>query len=334
VRTSIETRHRTRDRPTVLTLRALGLGDLLAAVPALRAIGRAFPHHRRVLATPARLGPLAAMTGSVDQIVDAEALEPVETTSAPDVAINLHGSGPQSHRALLTSHPRRLIAFEHAGVRTSAGSPRWRSDEHEVVRWCRLLQESGIPADPEDLGLPRPRRPHGTAGATVIHPGAASAARRWPAERWTLVCRAEAEAGRAVVLTGTSAERASAADIARAAGLPPSSVLAGRTDVRALAALVAWAGVVASGDTGVAHLATAFATPSVVLFGPTPPDRWGPPVDRPQHVVLWRGRTGDPHAETADPGLLEIEVDEVIEAIGRARTRTARTGPDGPGGAR
>jgi len=71
---------------------------------------------------------------------------------------------------------------------------------------------------------------------------------------------------------------------------------------------------VVCGDTGVAHLATAFATPSVVLFGPTPPDRWGPVTDGP-HRVLWAGREGDPHAADADPGLVEIPVDAVLDAL-------------------
>jgi Domain of unknown function (DUF2382) len=61
-----------------------------------------------------------------------------------------------------------------------------RADEHEVVRWCRLLSEAAIPADPTQLDLPAPSLPSVLAearGATVVHPGAADAARRWPAER-------------------------------------------------------------------------------------------------------------------------------------------------------
>jgi ADP-heptose:LPS heptosyltransferase len=71
------------------------------------------------------------------------------------------------------------------------------------------------------------------------------------------------------------------------------------------------------GDTGVAHLATAFGTPSVVLFGPTPPSEWGPPPNRPRHQVLWAGRRGDPHGQSPDAGLLAIEVPDVLGALNR-----------------
>jgi len=61
------------------------------------------------------------------------------------------------------------------------------------------------------------------------------------------------------------------------ADLPDDSVLAGRTTLPQLAALVAEASLVVCGGTGIAHLATAVGTPSVVLFGPVPPEHWGPP---------------------------------------------------------
>ncbi|NEA79391.1 glycosyltransferase family 9 protein, partial [Actinospica acidiphila] len=53
--------------PRVLVLRALGLGDLLAGVPALRALRRGFPGHEIVLAAPAGLAPVAEATGAVDR---------------------------------------------------------------------------------------------------------------------------------------------------------------------------------------------------------------------------------------------------------------------------
>ena len=273
----------------VLIYRALGLGDFLTGVPAYRALRRAFPEHRIVLAAPGVLAPLAELTGAIDEVVDTPPLG--RAPAGADIAVNLHGRGPQSHALLRAAHPRRLIAF----------SPdRWREDEHEVHRWCRLLEEHGIAADPGELDLKRPRIASPAPGATVIHPGAASESRRWPAERWAEVARRLDD----VVITGRAEER--------------SPLIPGRpldTDLLTLAATIADARLVLCGDTGVAHLATAFGTPSVVLFGPTPPDRWGPPPDRDRHRVLWAGRTGDPHGAVPDPGLLEITVEQVLAAL-------------------
>jgi ADP-heptose:LPS heptosyltransferase len=306
-------------RRLVLVYRALGLGDFLTAVPALRALADAYPDHRRVLAAPRPLAPLARLSGTVHALVDAAPLAPLaRELRGADVAVNLHGHGPESHRTLLAARPRRLLAFWHSRIAESDGSPVWLPGEHEVRRWCRLLEESGIAADPARIDLPPPagRVPPWAQGATVIHPGGGAPARRWPISRWAAVARAERAAGRRVVVTGGPDERALAAAVCADAGLPARAELAGRTDLAGLADVVARAGRVVCGDTGVGHLATAFGVPSVVLFGPVSPAEWGPPPGRPQHRALWAGRRGDPHADAPDPGLLAIRVPDVLSALG------------------
>ena len=306
----------------IVVLRALGLGDLLTAVPALRAVRRAFPQAEITLATPAPLHALALHTGAVDAVADVAPLAALpRALHAADVAVNLHGRGPQSVDLLRATGPHRLVSY---GV--EAG-PVWQPDEHEVARWCRLLTESGIPADPRDLGLEPPPGSSPVPGAVVVHPGAAQVSRHWPVDRWAAVARALADAGHPVVVTGGAAERSLAREVAAVARLPQDRVLAGSTDLLGLAAVVASARLLVSVDTGVAHLAAAFGTPSVVLFGPTPPALWGPPPDRPQHRVLWAGRTGDNFAAAPDPGLLALTVDDVVSAAGSALERQARPGP-------
>jgi ADP-heptose:LPS heptosyltransferase len=216
----------------------------------------------------------------------------------PDVAVNLHGRGPQSRRALSRYRPRRLLAYGPDG-------PQWRDDEHEVARWCRLLAYYGIAAHPDDLLLPLPASRPEWAGAVVLHPGASSGDRCWPVDRFAALAGHLVAAGHRVLLSGDGSERRRCVGVARGAGLAPDAVLAGRTDIAELSALIAHAGLVVCGDTGVAHLATAYGTPSVVLFGPVSPALWGPPPDRSQHVALWHGPAG----------LARISVDEVIRVV-------------------
>jgi ADP-heptose:LPS heptosyltransferase len=307
-------------RPVLLVLRALGLGDLCTAVPALRALRAAYPGHRLVLAAPSWQEPLARLAG-VDEVTPTDALGPLPSRwEGVDVAVNLHGRGPQSSTHLAELRPGRLLAFEHPDVPATRGGPQWRQDEHEVHRWCRLLRGAGVPADPTDLHLPvPPGASPAHPSAVVVHAGAASPARRWPAERFARVVRVLSECGQHVLLTGGRAERARCEEIVRLARLRDErgrvEVVAGETDLACLAATVAAARAVVCGDTGVAHLATASATPSVVLFGPTPPAWWGPPATGP-HRTLWKGGTGDPHGQEMDPGLAQISVAEVLDELG------------------
>ncbi len=304
--------------PRVLVLRALGVGDLLTAVPALRAIGRAFPDHAVTLAAPRALAPLVDLIGDLTLLDHHELDTPLPRGAHhARVAINLHGRGPHSHRRLTDTHPERLIAFAHPHVPRSREGPPWRPDEHEVHRWCRMIAAHGISADPDDLALRAPQRPvpEEATGATVLHPGAKDPARRWPITRWAAVARTERARGRSVLITGGPDEQILARAVAERAQLPPGAVLAGRTDLADLAALVAAAGRVVCGDTGLAHLATALGTPSAVLFGPVSPAAWGPPPDRFQHRVLWAGRCGDPHGKRPDAGLLAIQPADVLEQM-------------------
>ena len=293
---------------TVLVLRALGLGDFLTGVPAYRALRAAFPSEEIVLAAPEALRPLAGLTGAIDRLLPTAELAPIAWSGAPpDLAIDLHGSGPASHRLITALEPGRALMY------APGHGPEWRDDEHEVARWCRLLQWAGIPADPRALRLRRPEA--GSAPpVAVVHPGAASGSRRWPVERFAAVAR-ELSKDRLVVLTGGPAEGDLSIRTARLAGLPDDAVR--RPSLTELATLVADAGLVVCGDTGISHLATAYGTRSVTLLGPVSPALWGPPDD-PRHVALWHGtglRPGDPHAAEPDPRLLAISVEEVLAAV-------------------
>jgi ADP-heptose:LPS heptosyltransferase len=283
-------------------------------VPALRALRHAYPGGEIVLGVPAAYEPLASLTRAVDRVRPVSGLAAAPSDEAGmAVAVNLHGRGPQSTRLLQSLSPGRLIAF--ANPDCANDGPRWRPDEHEVARWCRLVTEAlQVPADPSDLLLSPPAASPAVPGAVVVHPGAAHPARRWPIERFAEVASWADSRGLPVVVTGTAGEQQLAGAVARSAELDDGAVLAGSLSLEELAALVHAARLVVCGDTGVAHLATAYRTPSVTLFGPTPPALWGPPADA-RHVVLWNGTgPGDPFAQAVDPALLRIGAAQVIAA--------------------
>ena len=329
--------------PRLLILRALGLGDLLAAVPALRGLRRAFRQYETVLAAPRALAPLASLTGAVDRLLPASAPDRDVPDGLdwrgppPPVAVDLHGAGPPSHRLLTALGPRRVLAFAHPETPEIRG-PEWRAEEHERERWCRLLTHYGIPADPRDLRLPHPAAASPAPGAVLVHPGAEAPSRRWPARRWGEVITALRSFGADAVVTGGPREEQLLAETAESAR-PRDTATRYAPPLPELAALVADASAVLSGDTGVAHLAAAYGTPSVTLFGPVPPRLWGPPRSA-RHRVLWHpGPPGDPHGHEVDPLLLRITPDEVVaayqelDAAGELATRDAAGRASGPAGA-
>jgi ADP-heptose:LPS heptosyltransferase len=301
------------DQDTILVLRALGLGDLLTGIPALRGLRRAYREAHIVLATPEPFRELAMLSEAVDEVEPTPGLGRLRARREPPaVAVNLHGSGPESIGDLVALQPRALLTHRHDAYPGLPGPP-WRTDVHEVDRWCRLLEWRGIRCDPEDLSISRPHGYPDRSGVVVIHPGAAYPARRWPPERFAAVAAALHGAGHDVVITGSADEVDLARSVACAAGLPQSRVLAGTLGLLGLVALVSDCRLLICGDTGVGHIATAAGAPSVLLFGPTPPNRWGPRGPGP-HVAMWAGDKGDPHADTPHSGLLLITVPRVLEA--------------------
>jgi len=304
------------DRPVAVALRALKLGDLLVAVPALKALRRALPNHRLLLATSAWLEPLIPLVPGLDGLIPAKGLDallPIAPGTV-DVAANLHGNGPES-RGIVDALEARLTVQHALPGREGLA---WEDGILERERWVRLTGAFGMPGDADDVGLTTPAVPSPAPGAAVVHVGAFYGSRQWPAARFGAVARALADEGRRVVFSGSEAERPRALEVARLGGFDEDAVLAGRMPLDAFAALVAHASLVVSADTGAAHLASAYRIPSVVLFGPAPPEEWGPPVSGP-HLVLTHAelRVGDAFGADPDPALLAVTVDEVLDAVAR-----------------
>lgn len=145
----------------------------------------------------------------------------------------------------------------------------------------------------------------------LVAPTAGWGAKQWPAERFGAVA---AELGRRGyrTLVNASGEYDPIAQSVVGASEGYSAAAAG--SLSQLIALTRRASIVIAGDTGPLHLAAALGRPVVALFGPTDPARNGPYGTRAN--VLRHGQERRNHKRLADPeaGLLEITVDEVVEA--------------------
>jgi ADP-heptose:LPS heptosyltransferase len=301
----------------VVILRALQLGDLLCAVPALRALRAALPEAEIVLIG---LPWARSFVARFDHYLDGfrefpgfpglpERTPQVERIPAFlasiqrerfDLAIQLHGSGRFVNPLTVLLGARQCAGFFLPG--DYCPDPQrflpWPEQGLEIRRLLQLMEFLGVPSQGEELEFPL-RADDGQAlgaieetrelvpGAYVcIHPGASVPQRRWSAGRFAAVGRALADHGFLIVLTGTAAEaeltRSVAVELSR-----PCLDLAGRTDLGALAVLLSRARILICNDTGVSHLAAALRVPSVVISTGDNPRRWAP-IDGALHPILCR----------------------------------------------
>nr|WP_138444094.1 glycosyltransferase family 9 protein [Sinomonas susongensis] len=307
------------ERPVLLVLRALKLGDLLVSVPGLRGLRAGFPDHELVLAAPKWLEPVVPLVGGINRHLPTPGLDdPIPYAGRVDVAVNFHGKGIESRTRLEELLPEHRIGHRAPGW----AGPEWDDTLHERERWVRLLSWHGLPGSADDYRLLPPEAPAPADGATLIHVGAAHGSRRWPVERFAGVARELHYRGHDVLVTGGEEDRTRAAAVAHGAGLPETAVVAGRWDLPSFFAAVAAARLVVTADTSAGHIATAYGTPSVIIFGPATPEQWGPPEDGP-HVVLTDPavRHGDPFADLPDPAMLAVWPGHVLDAVARLEER-------------
>jgi heptosyltransferase-3 len=114
------------------------------------------------------------------------------------------------------------------------------------------------------------------AAYAVIHPYPKFRYKMWTAEGWIAVAEWLSKRGLEVVLTGGPGadERSYANGIAQR--LPAALNLAGSLTLGATAFVVSRAAVYIGPDTAITHAAAGLGIPTVALYGPTNPVKWGP----------------------------------------------------------
>ncbi|MDD5298342.1 MAG: glycosyltransferase family 9 protein [Rhodocyclaceae bacterium] len=158
-------------------------------------------------------------------------------------------------------------------------------DTHTVTMGERLTELLGIAASYEVVPpavapgslTSTLKRLASLAGApyAVLHPFPKYAYKTWRFENWAELARRIEGLGLKIVLTGgpDADERAYCAGIAHQAEVLN---LAGALSLAETAEIVARSRLYVGPDTAVTHIAAATGTPTVALFGPSNPVKWGP----------------------------------------------------------
>lgn len=335
----------------VAVLRALMLGDLLVATPALRALKRGLPRGEVTLVGLPWARELAARLSSVDHFVELpgwpglpeRAPADLETRRAFlagmrarrfDWALQLHGSGAVVNPLVEAFGARRNAGFVPPGeavpAHDQAGFTPWPEHGPELERLLALTDHLRLPRRGLQLELPlcdedrraAARLLEGLGGRplAIVHAGSQLPSRRWPAGRFAAVADALAGAGLAVLLTGTADEAALVRSVAGAMDHPARD-LAGRTTLWTLGALVEQARLVVCNDTGISHVAAAVGTPSVVVASGGDVLRWAP-TDGLRHRVLWQDLPCRPCAHAVCPIGHPCALGVAVDSVRREALRT------------
>ncbi|RNE62403.1 glycosyltransferase family 9 protein [Cryobacterium tepidiphilum] len=283
----------------IAVLRGGGLGDLMFAEPALRALAHAYPAAQiTLMCFPAQAALLAGRPSPVHHIEVlpvVPGIRPgVEDPPAAeawlqrmrdehfDLAVQVHGGGRYSNPFLLQLGARHTV-----GLATAEAAPLERTMpyvyyQHEVLRALEVVALAGaqpvaleaeLEVTDDDRRRAAPLLPAGDGPLLVIHPGATDPRRRWPADRFAEVAAQAVASGMrvAAVADASEAEIADAiVDRARDSTRPVDAgrlvSLAGRADLGQLMGIFAHAAVVLGNDSGPRHLAQAAGAPTVGIY--------------------------------------------------------------------
>lgn len=297
------------------------LGDVMIALPLLRALRAGRPDAEiTLLAQPAFL-PLLREWGGADRLIP---LPPRgwgyfrafwrRRREFPDLYVLFTQSARGDAEAWLTRAPQRFGIVRPGRARpllTHAYRPQGDFDEtahHQLELWENFFRHFGLqgPIDRAPWPPPRPAAAGGPIG--LIAGSENQPAKRWPVDYWRQLIAACPD--ERFVLFGTARDRGVTAAIA--AGFSPERIedLAGRTDLPAFAARLRGCRLLVANDTGGMHLANAVGVPLIGLFGPTNPVRTGPVYAAP-HILLQAADAGPAGGGT----LADLAPEKVIAAI-------------------
>lgn len=299
----------------IAIFRALQLGDMLCAVPAIRALRASYPDAEiTLLGLPWAKSFTERFKDYIDRFIWFPGYPglPEQEFSAPVFCTFLEKMIGEEFNLILQMQGNGTIVnpmIELLGAEYSAGyfkegiyAPdnglfmEYPNYGHEAERHVKLMEFLGIPPLGTDLEFPLTARDYADFNETAlpieekkyvcIHPGSRGAWRRWPPDYFARLADIVAGQGFTPVLTGTSDEL----DIVNAVVshmFHPPVIAAGKTSMGAVAVLIAKAFALISNCTGVSHIAAALKTPSVVISLDGEPDRWAPQNRSLHDVIDW-----------------------------------------------
>ncbi len=285
----------------VLLVRLRSIGDAVLTTPSLFALKRFLPHASVDILLEDWVAPVLDGFPYVDNVITLKRKSTSSRARAArqlrannyDVVYNLHGGTTATllTRATGARHRVGYQTYQYARLHnhlSPSSSLLWGRDKtHSVEQQLALLGWTGVPVSdrpptklattPEAAATIAARlQGAGFAAAplAVIHPAAAFATKQWAVEKFARVADDVRSRGLAVVAITTPNEEALVEEMNQNTATPVEAF----TDLSLpeVTALLARARLFIGNDSGIAHIAAAVETPSVVIFGSSNTAHWRP----------------------------------------------------------
>jgi heptosyltransferase-3 len=203
----------------------------------------------------------------------------------------------RSSMFMLASGARQRVGFAQADVKLRhkvytdlmVWSEEGIAANHSRELYLEPLAAAGVPIVTRDVVVDvepyerdaarariRAHLPEGAGPVVLVHPGASTANKCWPAEGFAAVCDELLDSGAAQVLMLCGPREKDRVDAVRGRMRSEIAVIQGALAIRDLAALLQQVDVFLGNDSGPMHLAAAVGTRVVGLFGGASPIQWGP----------------------------------------------------------
>ncbi len=291
----------------ILVLRGGALGDFIVTLPTLELLRKRWPRARIELVGNATAAQLAVARGILHAVHSqhearwSTLFAPLETPLAADFAAWL------AHFDLVVSYwpdpdgelARRFPITSQQTFISAAAQP---TIAPAAAHYAEALRGLGIPLDQPFTTISpltaQPLRPQNEKPIS-IHPGSGSLRKNWPQAKWRELLN-HLPGSVQVILGEAEVERNPPTE-----STWPNARILLQPSLEELVTALASSRLFLGHDSGVSHLAAACGVPCVLLFGPTDPAMWAPPVP-------------GVRVERAKAALTDLTVNEVAGAANTA----------------
>lgn len=295
----------------VLVIITRRIGDVLLATPVLRSLKRAWPQAKlEVLVFSTTAGVLAA-NPDIDRVL---AIPERPGLLQHIVFITKLWRRHDLALSLLPGDRPTLYAFvagrKRFGLQMASRKDRWKqrlldqwipyegANRHTVLTYLALLQALGVPPIAEiavgwrETDAQRAAQTLASLNGSpyvVLHLYPRFNYKMWHDAGWLSLARWIGERGLRVVFTGGNDPVEQEYVQGIASRVEGALNLSGKLTLDECAYVIAHATAYVGPDTALTHMAAALGLPTIALFGPSDPVRWGPwPKDYPNMSNPWR----------------------------------------------